>query len=72
MSKSKGRKGSKTSADPMDGLPSKPRVCALDKGSGGYGFNLHGEKGKHGQFIRAVDPGLYYIFQDALLCLQIV
>ena len=55
MSKSKARKGSK--ADPMDNLPSKPRLCVLDKGDGGYGFNLHGEKGKHGQYIRAVDPG---------------
>ena len=58
MSKSKGRKGSKIT-DPMEGLPSKPRLCKLSKGTGGYGFNLHGEKGKHGQFIRAVDKGKY-------------
>ncbi|MEQ2198886.1 hypothetical protein XENOCAPTIV_020252, partial [Xenoophorus captivus] len=25
------------------------------KGSGGYGFNLHSEKNKPGQYIRAVD-----------------
>lgn len=34
----------------------RPRLCALEKGSGGYGFHLHGEKGKTGQFIRLVEP----------------
>lgn len=33
----------------------RPRVCQLKKGSNGYGFNLHSEKSKPGQFIRAVD-----------------
>lgn len=37
--------------------PGHPRLCHLILGSTGYGFNLHGEKGKHGQFIRAVDDG---------------
>ncbi|XP_002736475.1 uncharacterized protein LOC100378916 [Saccoglossus kowalevskii] len=32
-----------------------PRLCHLVRGDKGYGFNLHGEKGHHGQFIRAVD-----------------
>ncbi|PWA21527.1 hypothetical protein CCH79_00003415 [Gambusia affinis] len=33
----------------------RPRLCHMKKGSGGYGFNLHSEKNKPGQFIRAVD-----------------
>ncbi|XP_036428343.1 Na(+)/H(+) exchange regulatory cofactor NHE-RF1a [Colossoma macropomum] len=35
----------------------RPRLCVLEKGSDGYGFHLHGEKGKAGQFIRLVEPG---------------
>ncbi|XP_053707450.1 Na(+)/H(+) exchange regulatory cofactor NHE-RF1 isoform X2 [Synchiropus splendidus] len=34
----------------------RPRLCSLDKGENGYGFHLHGEKGKSGQFIRLVEP----------------
>ncbi|XP_062859002.1 Na(+)/H(+) exchange regulatory cofactor NHE-RF1a [Trichomycterus rosablanca] len=34
----------------------RPRLCALDKGKDGYGFHLHGEKNKAGQFIRLVEP----------------
>ncbi|XP_038598005.1 Na(+)/H(+) exchange regulatory cofactor NHE-RF1 [Tachyglossus aculeatus] len=34
-----------------------PRLCSLEKGPSGYGFHLHGEKGKLGQFIRLVEPG---------------
>lgn len=41
----------------MDAAPGKPRLCSLVRGSDGYGFNLHGEKGQHGQYIRAVDEG---------------
>lgn len=42
-------------------MPSKsqclrPRLCTLDKGDNGYGFHLHGERGKTGQFIRLVEP----------------
>lgn len=42
-------------------MPSKsqslrPRLCKLEKGDNGYGFHLHGEKGKTGQFIRLVEP----------------
>lgn len=33
----------------------RPRLCHMKKGSNGYGFNLHSEKSKPGQFIRAVD-----------------
>ncbi|XP_047464148.1 Na(+)/H(+) exchange regulatory cofactor NHE-RF1a [Mugil cephalus] len=33
----------------------RPRLCVLEKGSSGYGFHLHGEKGKTGQFIRLVE-----------------
>ncbi|TWW69908.1 Na(+)/H(+) exchange regulatory cofactor NHE-RF2 [Takifugu rubripes] len=35
----------------------KPRLCLMTKGDSGYGFHLHGEKGKSGQFIRKVEPG---------------
>lgn len=35
----------------------KPRLCVITKGENGYGFHLHGEKGKSGQFIRKVEPG---------------
>ncbi|MBN3284106.1 NHRF1 protein, partial [Polyodon spathula] len=34
----------------------RPRLCSLEKGANGYGFHLHGEKGKIGQFIRLVEP----------------
>ena len=34
----------------------RPRLCLLEKGDTGYGFHLHGEKGKTGQFIRLVEP----------------
>lgn len=33
----------------------RPRLCHMRKGSSGYGFNLHSDKNKAGQFIRAVD-----------------
>ncbi|RXM33738.1 Na(+)/H(+) exchange regulatory cofactor NHE-RF2 [Acipenser ruthenus] len=33
----------------------KPRLCCMSKGDNGYGFHLHGEKGKNGQFIRKVE-----------------
>ncbi|XP_038227764.1 Na(+)/H(+) exchange regulatory cofactor NHE-RF1 [Dermochelys coriacea] len=36
--------------------PLLPRLCRLEKGPNGYGFHLHGEKGKVGQFIRLVEP----------------
>ncbi|XP_033118005.1 Na(+)/H(+) exchange regulatory cofactor NHE-RF1-like [Anneissia japonica] len=38
-----------------DEPPSHPRICSIVRGPAGYGFNLHGEKGQHGQYIRAVD-----------------
>ncbi|KAJ8251519.1 hypothetical protein GJAV_G00222220 [Gymnothorax javanicus] len=34
----------------------KPRLCFMVKGENGYGFHLHGEKGKSGQYIRKVEP----------------
>ncbi|XP_028561537.2 Na(+)/H(+) exchange regulatory cofactor NHE-RF2 isoform X1 [Podarcis muralis] len=36
--------------------PLQPRLCHMLKGDNGYGFHLHGEKGKSGQFIRKVEP----------------
>ncbi|XP_060620717.2 Na(+)/H(+) exchange regulatory cofactor NHE-RF1 [Anolis sagrei] len=35
----------------------RPRLCQMKKGPNGYGFNLHSDKTKPGQYIRAVDPG---------------
>lgn len=40
----------------MDG-ELRPRLCFLTKGEQGYGFHLHGERNKGGQFIRKVEPG---------------
>ncbi|NXE10605.1 NHRF1 protein, partial [Lophotis ruficrista] len=34
----------------------RPRLCHMKKGPNGYGFNLHSEKSRPGQFVRAVDP----------------
>ncbi|XP_034453347.1 Na(+)/H(+) exchange regulatory cofactor NHE-RF2 [Hippoglossus hippoglossus] len=34
-----------------------PRLCHVVKGENGYGFNLHSDKTKRGQFVRSVDPG---------------
>lgn len=34
----------------------RPRLCHLERGSSGYGFNLHSEKGKQGSFIKSVEP----------------
>ncbi|XP_018617283.2 Na(+)/H(+) exchange regulatory cofactor NHE-RF1-like isoform X2 [Scleropages formosus] len=36
--------------------PPRPRLCVLEKSANGYGFHLHGEKGKSGQYIRLVEP----------------
>ncbi|XP_069608486.1 Na(+)/H(+) exchange regulatory cofactor NHE-RF1 [Ranitomeya imitator] len=33
------------------------RTCVLEKGPGGYGFHLHSEKSRPGQFVRLVEPG---------------
>lgn len=41
---------------PSNSQDLRPRLCLLDKGDNGYGFHLHGEKGKTGQFIRLVEP----------------
>ncbi|XP_069760696.1 Na(+)/H(+) exchange regulatory cofactor NHE-RF2 isoform X2 [Narcine bancroftii] len=35
----------------------KPRLCQMIKEDSGYGFHLHGERGKPGQYIRKVEPG---------------
>ncbi|NXI31485.1 NHRF1 protein, partial [Sterrhoptilus dennistouni] len=34
-----------------------PRLCRMKKGPDGYGFNLHSDKNRPGQYVRAVDPG---------------
>lgn len=38
-------------------LELRPRLCFLVRTERGYGFHLHGEKNKGGQFIRKVEPG---------------
>ncbi|XP_029368091.1 Na(+)/H(+) exchange regulatory cofactor NHE-RF2 [Echeneis naucrates] len=35
----------------------RPRLCFLTIGERGYGFHLHGERNRGGQFIRKVEPG---------------
>ncbi|NWI65887.1 NHRF1 protein, partial [Todus mexicanus] len=34
----------------------RPRLCRMKKGPNGYGFNLHSDKTRPGQYVRAVDP----------------
>ncbi|XP_062404745.1 Na(+)/H(+) exchange regulatory cofactor NHE-RF2 [Sardina pilchardus] len=51
--------GSDTSAPETSPLPPKdlrPRLCHILKGELGYGFNLHSDKARMGQYIRCVDP----------------
>lgn len=35
----------------------RPRLCKLVKQDGGYGFNLHSEKGSSGKTVSLVEPG---------------
>ena len=43
----------------MAGDPPQPRLCQIAKVDNfdGYGFNLHAEKNKPGQFIGKIDAG---------------
>ncbi|NXF30252.1 NHRF1 protein, partial [Nyctibius bracteatus] len=34
----------------------RPRLCRMKKGPNGYGFNLHSDKSRPGQYVRAIDP----------------
>uniref|UniRef100_A0A3Q3J0B4 PDZ domain-containing protein n=1 Tax=Monopterus albus TaxID=43700 RepID=A0A3Q3J0B4_MONAL len=34
-----------------------PRLCHLVKSEAGYGFNLHSDRSRPGQYIRSLDPG---------------
>ncbi|XP_030317445.1 Na(+)/H(+) exchange regulatory cofactor NHE-RF1 [Calypte anna] len=34
----------------------RPRLCHMKKGPNGYGFNLHSDKSRPGQYVRAIDP----------------
>ncbi|XP_054636301.1 Na(+)/H(+) exchange regulatory cofactor NHE-RF2 [Dunckerocampus dactyliophorus] len=45
-----------TEASPEPSTELLPRLCHLVKGEQGYGFNLHNNKAKCGQFVRSVDP----------------
>ncbi|XP_015240891.1 PREDICTED: Na(+)/H(+) exchange regulatory cofactor NHE-RF1-like [Cyprinodon variegatus] len=49
------RSGSVSSSTKVERDGPRPRLCHMRKGSSGYGFNLHSEKNKPGQYIRAVD-----------------
>ncbi|XP_071955865.1 uncharacterized protein [Antedon mediterranea] len=55
MVSDKEKRRSRSSKSKSDVPPSEPRLCTIERGPAGYGFNLHGEKGQHGQYIRAVD-----------------
>ncbi|XP_040186644.1 Na(+)/H(+) exchange regulatory cofactor NHE-RF1-like [Rana temporaria] len=33
------------------------RLCVLEKGPSGYGFHLHSEKNRPGQYVKLVEPG---------------
>lgn len=35
----------------------RPRLCVIQRDANGYGFNLHSERARPGQYIRAVDEG---------------
>lgn len=50
------RRATQSNAMPSKSQCLRPRLCTLEKGDNGYGFHLHGEKGKTGQFIRLVEP----------------
>ncbi|XP_030064195.1 Na(+)/H(+) exchange regulatory cofactor NHE-RF1 isoform X2 [Microcaecilia unicolor] len=50
------QKDDKLSPEEERGKDLRPRLCTMKKGPNGYGFNLHSEKTKPGQYIRAVDP----------------
>nr|XP_048292193.1 Na(+)/H(+) exchange regulatory cofactor NHE-RF2 isoform X1 [Myodes glareolus] len=54
-----GSLGSDTGQKDVNGPPRelRPRLCHLRKGPQGYGFNLHSDKSRPGQYIRSVDPG---------------
>lgn len=34
-----------------------PRLCHLLRSENGYGFNLHSDRSRPGQYIRSLDPG---------------
>ncbi|XP_077940018.1 Na(+)/H(+) exchange regulatory cofactor NHE-RF2 isoform X2 [Gasterosteus aculeatus] len=34
-----------------------PRLCHLTRSGAGYGFNLHSDRSRPGQYIRSLDPG---------------
>ncbi|KAL2087011.1 hypothetical protein ACEWY4_018070 [Coilia grayii] len=51
--------GSDTSAPETSPVPPKdlrPRLCHIEKSELGFGFNLHSDKKRMGQYIRCVDP----------------
>ncbi|XP_048103043.1 Na(+)/H(+) exchange regulatory cofactor NHE-RF2-like isoform X2 [Alosa alosa] len=41
---------------PLPPKDHRPRLCHIMKGELGYGFNLHSDKARMGQYIRCVDP----------------
>ncbi|KAG7243631.1 hypothetical protein INR49_011188, partial [Caranx melampygus] len=45
---------SRPQVDPSDLVP---RLCHLVRSETGYGFNLHSDRSRPGQYIRSLDPG---------------
>ena len=45
------------SRPPVDTSELTPRVCHLVRSEIGYGFNLHSDRSRPGQYIRSLDPG---------------
>ncbi|CAL8284725.1 unnamed protein product [Boreogadus saida] len=42
---------------PLDPSELVPRMCVLARCEAGYGFNLHSERARPGQYIRSLDAG---------------
>lgn len=45
------------SRPPVDPSELVPRLCHLVRSEIGYGFNLHSDRSRPGQYIRSLDPG---------------
>lgn len=46
-----------TSRPQVDPSELVPRLCHLVRSETGYGFNLHSDRSRPGQYIRSLDPG---------------
>ncbi|CAL8306121.1 unnamed protein product [Merluccius merluccius] len=52
-----GGKKRENGSPPLDPSELVPRLCVLARSEAGYGFNLHSERARPGQYIRSLDPG---------------